>query len=560
MPVLSADKPVPVWFIPLFALLVWGGQYALRDLWEPDEARYAYVAREMEQTGSMMIPVRNGEAYTHKPPLMFWLIRAGTLLTGGEYNGISARFPTFLGVLLSLWAVSRLCLIWFDPWEAPKIAWRAFFILTTSILFWQKAGMGQIDILLLGLEFSALYLLFKNDETPAPWRPVAAFLLMGFAILAKGPVGLIVPVGIYVAANGVSGQARWLRKSYWLWGIPLALLPPAAWLLGMKFSGASSEFFNELLFTQNVGRTTGEFGGHVRPIYYYLKYVILDFIPWIFFIPASVLVLKNDAARRKHLNMLLGWMGFVLVFFSLCATKRNLYILSVYPAAAIMVAAAWPRFRWMAEKWSRISFYPIAVIMAIGAIAGLGGFVMADRFPVGWSINGTVFLPFGLVLATGVFLLLKRYRKAGLDQGWFNRFAVVFLLAELCVGVMIYPAFNLMKTPGLLAAEVQAYLAPSQRLLLYGINGEIFALYANRQGLRFDDMTSMSVEMERQEKGIVVFMEKQRPEIEKRFSHIGMVRCFTMGDKDVCFLTFDFGVKQSNKEPPAAVEGFRSRT
>lgn len=540
MPVLSADKPVPVWFILLFALLIWGGQYVLRDLWEPDEARYAYVAREMEQTGSMMIPVRNGEAYTHKPPLMFWLIRVGTLLTGGEYNGISARFPTFLGILLSLWAVSSLCLIWFDPWEATKIAWRAFFILSTASLFWQLGGTGQIDMLLLGLELSALYFLIKNDEVPARWRSALAFFLMGLAILAKGPVGLIVPVGIYVAANAVSGQARRLQKSYWLWGIPLALLPPAAWLLGMKFSGASSEFFNELLFTQNVGRTTGEFGGHVRPIYYYLKYLIVDFIPWIFFIPASVLVLKNDAARRKHLNMLLGWMGFVFVFFSLCATKRNLYILSVYPAAAIMVAAAWPRFRWMAEKWLRISFYPIAVMTGIGAIAGVGAFVMADRFPVGWAINGSVFLPIGLVLAAGVFLLVKRYRKAGLDQGWFNRFVAVFLLAELCVGVIIYPAFNPMKTPGLLAVEAQAYLAPSQRLLLYGINGEIFALYANRQGMKIDDMASLSAEMQRQVKGIVVFSKKNRQEIENRFPSFGSAKGFTMGDKEMYFLKYDF--------------------
>jgi len=28
---LSVNKPVPIWFIPVFALLVWGGQYVLRD-------------------------------------------------------------------------------------------------------------------------------------------------------------------------------------------------------------------------------------------------------------------------------------------------------------------------------------------------------------------------------------------------------------------------------------------------------------------------------------------------------------------------------------------------
>lgn len=507
----------------------------MRDLWEPDEARYAYVAREMEQSGSMMIPMRNGEVYTHKPPLMFWLTRVGTTLTGGEYNGISARFPTFLGVLLSLWAISRLCLIWFEPWRASKIAWRTIFILSTASLFWQLGGTGQIDMLLLGLELSALYFLFKNDETPAQWRPAAAFLFMGLAVLAKGPVGLIVPIGIYVAANAVSGQARRLKKAYWFWGFPLALLPPVAWLLGMKISGASPEFFNELLFTQNVGRTTGEFGGHVKPFYYYIQYIILDFIPWIFFIPASIRVLINDVEDQKHLRMLAGWIGFVLVFFSLCATKRNLYILSVYPAAAVMLAAAWPSLRHLPKKWSKVSVYPIMSVMAVGAIAAI-----LAPVAVNLPINGSALLPVGLVLGVGAFLLFHRYRAEGLDQAWFNRFVAVFLLVGLSIGTILYPALNPLKTPVLLAAETQAYLAPSQRLFLYQINGEIFALYGNRKGMRIDDITSLYAEMKRQGKGIVVFSRKTRREIEIRFPALGSIQEFKMGGKELCFLKYDF--------------------
>ncbi|MDA3833386.1 MAG: glycosyltransferase family 39 protein, partial [Spirochaetales bacterium] len=157
---LSVNKPVPFLFILVFAGILWGGQYMMRDLWEPDEARYTYVAREMDQSGSWLVPMRNGETYAHKPPLMFWLIKAGTVFTDGEYNGVSGRFPTFMGILLSLWMISRLALMWFDP----QTAWRTVFILSTSILFWLKAGMGQIDMLLLGLEMSALYFLFTHEK------------------------------------------------------------------------------------------------------------------------------------------------------------------------------------------------------------------------------------------------------------------------------------------------------------------------------------------------------------------------------------------------------------
>jgi len=544
---LSVNKPVPVWFILIFAIVIWGGQYAARDLWEPDEARYAYVAREMDQSNSMMVPMRSGEAYTHKPPLMFWLIKAGTLLTGGEYNGISARFPTFLGVLLSLWAVTRLCLMWFDPQMAPQIAWRTFFILSTSSLFWLKAGTGQIDMLLLGLELSALYLLFANDQAPSVRRQATAFSFMGLAVLAKGPVGLIVPIGICLTSNIVSGQARNLKKTYWLWGIPLALLWPGVWLLGAKAAGASPEFFNELLFAQNVGRMTGEFGGHAKPFFYYIPYLIVDYIPWIFFIPASVMVLKDDVESRMRLKMLAGWIGFVIVFFSLCSSKRNLYILSVYPAASMILGMAWLRLNRMSKKWKQGSVYPVTGVILLVAVAAIAGplvaivRILAPAAPLAIDLpfNGLALLPLSLVLGAGAFLLIQRYRSAGLDQGWFNRLVTVFLLAELCIGVIVFPALNPMKTPGLLAAEAKAYLSPSQRLLLYQMNGEIFAFYSNRKGQQIDDMASLDAEMKRQGKGIVVFSKKNRKAIENRFPTAGSIQEFKMGGKELGFLKYD---------------------
>lgn len=540
-PILSMEKSVPVWFIPVFVLLVWGGQYALRDLWEPDEARYAYVAREMEQSGNMMVPLRSGEEYTHKPPLMFWLMRAGTLLTGGEYNGVSARFPTFLGAVLSLWAVTRLCLLWFGPQTAPSIAWRAFLILSTSSLFWLKAGTGQIDMLLLGLEMTALYFLFKADEAPAGWLRPAAFLLMGLAVLAKGPVGLLVPVGIYIAVNAVSRQAGRLKTMFWLWGIPLALLPPVCWLLAAKAAGASPEFFNELLFAQNIGRATGQFGGHTKPVYYYFQYMLVDFLPWIFFIPASILALKKDKDARKHLIMLAGWIGFVVFFFTLSSSKRNLYILSVYPAAGILVAAAWPRLKELPEKWMKAGVYPLmAVLLVLGAVCVAG---MAAPLVVDLPFNSLSLLPLALVTGGGAFWLIRRYRFQGPDQEWFNGLAAVFILAELCVGMVLFPAFNPIKTPGLLASEAKAYLPPSQELLLYQINGEIFAFYSNRPGRKIDDMPALEKAMQEQGRGIVVFSKKNRREMESRFAAAGNMQSFKMGGKDLGFLKFDLSRK-----------------
>ena len=65
----------PAWLLIALAIVLWGGGYLRRGLWEPDEARYAYVAREMREGGHWFIPHLHDELYPDKPPLMFWLAR-----------------------------------------------------------------------------------------------------------------------------------------------------------------------------------------------------------------------------------------------------------------------------------------------------------------------------------------------------------------------------------------------------------------------------------------------------------------------------------------------------
>jgi 4-amino-4-deoxy-L-arabinose transferase-like glycosyltransferase len=527
---LNSEKPVPFFFIIVFACLIWGGQYVLRDLWEPDEARFTYVAWEMDQSVSWMVPMRNGEIYAHKPPLMFWLIKASTFLTGGGFNGVSGRLPSLLGAILSLWAISRICRMWFDA----AAAWRSVFILTVSVLFWWKAGTGQIDMLLLGFEMTALFFLFSYDKSPVSWRWNFAFCFMGLAILAKGPVGLVVPIGIFITAKIFSGRKKELKKFYWIWGIFLALAFPAAWLIAAKVSGAPSSYFKELIFTQNVGRYSGEMEAHVQPFYYYIKYLIAHFMPWTLFVPASIAVLKNDEKYLDRLKMIAGWIFFVVVFFSLSKGKRDLYILSVYPALSIMVAAAWPSIVRLSSKWVNWSAYPLMVIMMTCSAV----LILTPLYPK-LPVYRFAFVPTGLILAVGSVFLMFSFRKYGLARGWFNGFVATFILVELTVSMIVFPAFNPLKTPQALAKDAQVVLVPDQRLLLYNMNGEIMALYSHRKGKQINDPDNLEKEMRASGKGIVVFSKHDWEPIKDRFQSAGTLHEFRMGSKDICYLIYD---------------------
>src|SRR5262249_24853075 len=58
--------------IALVAIVLWFGLLDHRSLWEPDEGRYAEIAREMVATGDWTTPRLNALVYLEKPPLQYW--------------------------------------------------------------------------------------------------------------------------------------------------------------------------------------------------------------------------------------------------------------------------------------------------------------------------------------------------------------------------------------------------------------------------------------------------------------------------------------------------------
>jgi len=523
------NKAIPILFIVLFALVTWTAQYSLRGLWEPDEPRYTYVAWEMAQSGNYFMPQRNGEFYAHKPPLMFWLIQASTIFTGGAYNGIAGRLPTLLGIILALWAFGRMSAMWYDR----ETAWWAMFIVSTSFLFWHKAGTGQIDMLLLGLELCALYFLFKNDTAPTHGYGAAAFTFMGLAILAKGPVGLIVPCGIYLTANALSGHPKVFLKKQWLWGIPLALAFPLIWLTLAKINGAPGAYFNELLFDQNLGRVQGSFGGHYKPFYYYIKYLILDFMPWTFFMPMAGVLLVRATGLKKQTRFLLGWILFVVIFFSLCGGKRNLYILSVYPAASLLLASVLPSMETLSTRWKNWSVYPI---LGLFFLLGVGLFIsLFIALPI-----PRIVIAGGAILLTGGAVLLHRLHSyVPMEKTWFGGFILFVFLLLFYVGTVVFPALNPIKTPAVASQAIAGILPEAHPILYYGMNGEIISLYAGRQGKRMDEADVLVSTMKKTKKGVAVFFMKDWDSLKPLINTFGQITSFKMGRKELAWFSYD---------------------
>src|ERR1700716_2279285 len=63
-------------------------------LWEPDEGRYAEIAREMYLSGDYVTPRDNFVRYFEKPPLVYWAETAAIAVFGA--NEFAVRLPAAL--------------------------------------------------------------------------------------------------------------------------------------------------------------------------------------------------------------------------------------------------------------------------------------------------------------------------------------------------------------------------------------------------------------------------------------------------------------------------------
>ena len=168
-----------------------------------------------------------------------------------------------------------------------------------------------------------------------------AYFFMGLATITKGPVGIAIPLVtmlLYCIAQNQYGQ---LKKLDFLPGLIIIAATAALSLVPACILGGN-EYTQNILFKQTVGRAVDSYSDK-QPIYYYLDNFPADFNPWTIFIPSAVIFFWRKKKQGETLNLTfpLVWFAGTFIFFSLVSGKRNLYLLPLYPAAAILMARFW---------------------------------------------------------------------------------------------------------------------------------------------------------------------------------------------------------------------------
>jgi len=333
---------------------------ALRPLIPVDETRYLTVAWEMRQSHDWLVPHLNGEAYSHKPPMLFWLIN---LAWGafGEHAFVARLVPAaFLPI--SVWLTARLG----GMIGGKATGDQAALIAVGFLVFVVSGTLVMFDAMLTAACLAGLIGLF----IAADGRRLAGFglfgLMIGAGLLIKGPAGLIhlMPAAL-LAPLWTARRQNW---AVWYVGViaasAIGIGIGLAWALPAAQAGGP-DFARAILWGQTTGRMVNAFD-HARPVWYYLALAPLLLLPWSLSRNLWIALLDRSREPGSRLNRLV-WIaaGGTVILFSLVSGKQVHYVAPAIPSLAIGLALLMARRRALPEPAFGVATFLVGALLVL---------------------------------------------------------------------------------------------------------------------------------------------------------------------------------------------------
>lgn len=442
-----------------------------RSFRNPDEGRYAEIAREMVQTGDWVRPQLYGVDYLRKPPLIYWLI-AGSFKVFG-FSEWAARFVSALFGLLGVLAVFFFARHVFDL----KSAIFSSLILATNFWYLSVSRYLLIDAVFAFFIFSALALFYVITESPsAGFLPRLLFYLsLSLAFLAKGPAGLIL-VAIPVPLYGLITRQfrRTILKILWLPGLLIFLACVLPWFV--RISTLKPWFPSFFFLHEHFQRAVSSQFEHQESWHYYLWMTPALLMPWPLFLEplrAGLRGLRQDPCKAR-LFLLCAAVG-PLLFYSLSSSKLPTYLMPAMPFFALLIGNGWSRWETDENK----SFLRMPSLWALILLLFLAFFLMAalpNFFPdlaYGDRAGLMKILQWaGAFLAAGSFVALRSLKA---------RRPVRVFYALIVMLVMVLPAISSAMeavnddyTTKPFAAALKPRVKTGDEVLIYGQPGAFY--------------------------------------------------------------------------------------
>ncbi len=326
------------YFLLLFALFAYALNLRL-DVMEVDAAQYAQMSWQMLHDKEFLQIHCGQNTYLDKPPLLFWLNSLSFWLLG--ISNFSYKLPSLLFALLGIYSNYRFSKIYYTE----KIAQTTALMLASSQAMFLMTNDVRTDTMLMGAVIFSIWQWAQFFETSKTKNLLLGSMGVALALLAKGPIGLI------VTGAALFPHLLWKKKLNRIFDVRIVLsvfviallLAPMCIGLYQQFGMKGLKFY---FWTQSFGRITGESEWNNHPDPFFLVHsTAWAFLPWTVFFFVGWLKSIWSFVRSKFSTTtqpeIISLSGFTLILLSLSLSKYLLphYIFVVFPLAAVIAAS-----------------------------------------------------------------------------------------------------------------------------------------------------------------------------------------------------------------------------
>jgi 4-amino-4-deoxy-L-arabinose transferase-like glycosyltransferase/multidrug transporter EmrE-like cation transporter len=459
----------------LLLAVVWFGTLGLRDLVDPDEGRYSEISREMALSGDWVTPRLNGLKYFEKPPLQYWATAIAFRVFG--VNEFSAR------LWVGLCGFATVVLLWFTArrlWGGAVADCTALIAGSTVYI----VALGHVVTLDMGVSFFLTlalcgFLLAQHDGATTlenhryMWLTWAA---MAGAALSKGLIGVAIPGAVLVLYSIVCRDWVPWRRMQWLIGLIIFFALALPWhLLAASRNPEWAEFY---FVHEHFARFLTTEHHRVEPWYFFVPLLILGFLPWSSWLPATLrLGWAATSARFQTNRFLLIWAVSTFAFFSASGSKLPAYILPIFPALVLLLAQL------LARVDARVVTRHGLLLIVFWFLFAAAAFVFGDRAatrpsPEHYRAMAMWLLAGGFVAGfiTGAAVWIAKPQRAKLAVVLISLASFVFLICAM----FGYQAYAPLRSSHHLAELLRPTLAPDTPVFSVNTYDQTFPYYLNR--------------------------------------------------------------------------------
>ena len=406
------------YFLLLVLALVHLLGFAL-DVMEVDSAQLAEISREMLLSGNPFQLTFLNEPYLDKPHLLFWTGALTMNLFG--VSSMAYKLPSLLFAALCIFSVYRFSKLFYEDTTAKLAAMivashQAMFIATNDV---------RADTILMGMVMFSIWQLGALYQSGRFRHLFLASAGIAFAMMAKGPIGFMVPLFAFMPALFFTKKWKQLISVKWIWGILIGaiFLLPICFAHYHQFGVAGLRFY---FWTQSFGRITGESDWRNNPDMFFVVHTTLwAFLPYSLFLVYGIGKTAANIFRRQPIPELFSFFGLVVTLFALSRSNYQLphYFYVVYPLGAVVAANAFTQLLNQNGKWWK---YIQHLLIALGLLLPL--LIVFYVFPASLMVKSAFV---ATTLALAIFFVARKNIVVST--------VLTFAFLNSCLSTVFYP-------------------------------------------------------------------------------------------------------------------------